>query len=516
LISAPIITSCLKKLGESMTGVIEKRVFNKISRKFLNKDFFEKKLQDLSVSDFQKLIQDEFKKEGVDITFALSTVLSDTKEYLDEIKNDLAGLWKATDSNLAALMEIDPDPLFKKNLTLLRLELSEYFASLQEDKRALKNYLGSLWFELSSISLVAIYHQVETRNVLEQRLNEIFDILALICDRLDIQVNVTRKPLLAHEGPGIELLDKKSKRMFDQAINELNSVIRTSTPYLLQDIRKKMTSRDVGTLLRASEHLYNSNDYQGALEMATRLIQLYPLDRKARLLRAKSLKALFRLTSSAEEFKMLLEDREYGEIARKSLIDIYIKQGKIDEALALMIRGNTRQSDIDFMRGYVTLSAGWYRESVSIYTDLLESRASNRLFDIHTNLGVAYTRLSNYKKAAIHFKKALKLARGYEEISEAHFNLGYTYHELKYKREARRHFREAVQANPSNTRALLNLGFCYREINDHRQINRLFNRISEYNPIAFKMWQKAVRSVEYPGKIDSSVKTHVQAAVINS
>ncbi|MFW9996752.1 MAG: tetratricopeptide repeat protein [Candidatus Odinarchaeota archaeon] len=510
--SAPLITETMKRLGKSMSGVLEKRVFSKITRKVFKKDFWEDKIQDMTVSEFQELLREEFKKEGIDIEQALAAAMSETKESLGEIKNDIAGLWARTDANLVEIL--GDDPVAVQNLTLMRLELAETFARLKEDNKAIAGYLGRVRFELSSINMVVSYQHYKTRQAIEQRLNEILHVLSLICKKLDIEITIPETPLLEGEGSKIELLDDRSRRLINEAISELNGVIRPATPLPLRELREKMSNRDLDTLLKTASILFREGDYIRALTVFTQMVNLDPANSRAKFYRAVSLRAIGELDSAAEEFKDLLDDPEVQIEALTSLADTYLKQDRIEEALALVATVRSDRPEVLFTKALVALSAGFYKDSIALYKKLLKTREHYQPFDVFTNIGVAYSKLEKDKKAVIYFKKALDLAQESEERSEAHFNLGYAYYRLNHVREARKHFNEAVKYDPKSAKAHLNLGFCQQNYKKHDKAVYFFNKAITLDPSLQSAWYRSAISYEYLGEKKRAMKYFKKAAML--
>ncbi|MHA2296455.1 MAG: tetratricopeptide repeat protein [Candidatus Hodarchaeales archaeon] len=512
--STPLIAEAMKRLAGSMKGVIERRIFSKITHKLFNKDFFEGKIQELSISEFQQLLEKEFRKEGMDIKNALEIALSETKESLNEIKGDIASLWSRTDANLVELMDDDPET--RRDLTLIRLELAETFARLKEDTRAIENYLGRLRFELSSINMVVLYQQFETRQAMEKRLNEILQILSLICKKLDIEISIPDPgvTLLGNEEAKIELLDDRTKRLFNKAVSELSGVIRPATPLPLREMRKKMTNQDLDTLLKASNLLFKDGDHQRSLAISTQVLQLDPDNGRAKFNRALALKADGRYKSAAEELRELLDDPEFEIEAACSLADILCRQSKIDEALALMATIESNQPGVLYMKAHVTLSAGFYKASIKIYKKLLKRDWHERLFDVHTNVGVAYSKLGKDKKAVVHFKKALSLTTEEKNLTEAHFNLGYSYYKLNHRREAKKHFQEAVKIDPRNTKAHLNLGLCQQAFKRHDEAVHSFNKVITLDPGLQTAWYRGAISYAHLGSRKLAARYHEKAATL--
>jgi tetratricopeptide (TPR) repeat protein len=275
-----------------------------------------------------------------------------------------------------------------------------------------------------------------------------------------------------------------------------------------------MSNRDLDTLLKTANILFREGDYIRALTVFTQIINLDPANSRAKFCRAVSLRAIDQLDSAAEEFKDLLDDPELQIEALASLADVYLKQGRIEEALALVATVKSDLSEVLFTKALVLLAAGFYKDSISLYRKLLKTGDYYQPFDVFTNTGVAYSKLGKDKKAVVYFKKALDLAHEPEDKSEAHFNLGYVYYRLNHVKEARKHFNEAVKHDPRNARAHYNLGFCQQNYKKHVKAVYSFNKAVTLDPSLQDAWYRGAISYEHLGEKKRAMKYYKKAAML--
>ena len=107
-------------------------------------------------------------------------------------------------------------------------------------------------------------------------------------------------------------------------------------------------------------------------------------------------------------------------------------------------------------------------DSIKILEPLAKEGKSPFLYLILNNLGGAYEKKGNFKRAEKFYKAAAKLGNNY---ADANINLGSLYMNLGRTKEAKDKFNEVIKMNPINPHAHYNLGLlCFMEGRDDEAI----------------------------------------------
>ena len=97
----------------------------------------------------------------------------------------------------------------------------------------------------------------------------------------------------------------------------------------------------------------------------------------------------------------------------------------------------------------------------------------------HTNLGLAYLKKTDFKRAAEHLRIALEYQ---PSLPEAHYNLGLVYGRMRKPNKAIRAYREAIRYRSSYVAAYANLGRLLLEHGRHDEARDAFERVIALAP----------------------------------
>jgi tetratricopeptide (TPR) repeat protein len=144
----------------------------------------------------------------------------------------------------------------------------------------------------------------------------------------------------------------------------------------------------------------------------------------------------------------------------------------VSTAVSLCLRAMTRERLKSLVTALLALlvivfivltysrNAVW-RSEAALWEDVVSK--SPLLPEAHFNLGSAYSKTSNNRKALKHLHEAWRLSRG---MAEAHNNAGTVYFRQGLFEQALSHFKKAASLAPRLTSARFNLGMLYLELGE--------------------------------------------------
>jgi len=187
---------------------------------------------------------------------------------------------------------------------------------------------------------------------------------------------------------------------------------------------------------------YRERDFTGALKEYTKALELYPEDPKYHNAMGLAYWAKGLKDEAEKEFNEAIKlNPDYSE-ALNNLGALYLELERWDDAIT--------------------------------YCEAALKNIYYRTPEIaHNNIGWAYYRKGDYKRAVEHFKQALKANPTY---ALAYNNLGLAYNRLNRPREAERAFKKAIENAPKYLDAYLNLGKVLAHLKDKDGRSRPFRR----------------------------------------
>ncbi len=102
--------------------------------------------------------------------------------------------------------------------------------------------------------------------------------------------------------------------------------------------------------------------------------------------------------------------------------------------------------------------------------------------DVYGILGMAYTEVKDYQKAAMAFQEGLKFAKEPKRKSELYKNLGNLYLRLKNYREAQKFLQAAIENNSANVAAYLSLAYVFLAQSQPAQAKDCLDKILRIQP----------------------------------
>ena len=180
-------------------------------------------------------------------------------------------------------------------------------------------------------------------------------------------------------------------------------------------------------------------------------------------------------------------------------VDALLQEGKaalrsrrLDEALGLFQQVLALAPDHPETRESLASTLflkGDYAGAVQAFALLAEQHPQQTRYCV--NLGAAYNRLGEHKKAEESLRRALQRDH---RSSDAYYNLGITYRKLNQTNLAISAYREAVRLNPQMSEAYYNLGNVYAELENHTLAVMSFQKAVEIRPDFEKARAALVRS----------------------
>jgi tetratricopeptide (TPR) repeat protein len=120
---------------------------------------------------------------------------------------------------------------------------------------------------------------------------------------------------------------------------------------------------------------------------------------------------------------------------------------------------------------------GYWKNTVTLFEHTL--KVSEKNWVAHHNLGTAYLRANEYRRAADQFARTLEI---YPMIASTHNNLGKALIALGRPDSARIHFQDAIRHDPRLTDAYVNLGMLELENGNWSEAIRFFREAVGINP----------------------------------
>ncbi|MFA5039289.1 MAG: tetratricopeptide repeat protein [Candidatus Omnitrophota bacterium] len=134
-------------------------------------------------------------------------------------------------------------------------------------------------------------------------------------------------------------------------------------------------------------------------------------------------------------------------------------------------------------QGTVRANEIW-RDEILFYERLLERNSSSRsAYLIHGNLGLAYKRRGELKKAAKAYEKALAI----KDDADIHHNLGNVFLEAGRARDARQEYLEALRLRPDFALSYIGLGLVYSQEGRPELAREMFDKAMDLDPSDFQV-----------------------------
>ncbi len=144
-------------------------------------------------------------------------------------------------------------------------------------------------------------------------------------------------------------------------------------------------------------------------------------------------------------------------LARNNLGNIFVRQGHVDDAMALFRAGlvlDPKDSDLLSSLGNAFLKKGDWDAAADQFQKAVEIDPAN--FGAYNNLGTAYAQKGQVNEAIVQYEQALQIHPHY---ADAHNNLGNLLLQNGETTEALEQFHKALEINPNDVDALNNLGW---------------------------------------------------------
>ncbi len=214
--------------------------------------------------------------------------------------------------------------------------------------------------------------------------------------------------------------------------------------------------------------LFNFGDYERAIEVGKKAVQMYPNDPNAHRCLGESYYAI-------GEFKLALVHMERAKDLTSNVEDlmyifnrlglIYEKMGYLDDALLYYSRSLSLARDLGnrvveaavlinisgiyLKAGELDKALDYYEEYLKLQTDEKEkATAYNNIATIYSSKAIIYSSIGNYQKAVKYFQKAIEIGErygDYHEVSQWKLNLGNTYRNMKDYEKAKKYILEGLE-----------------------------------------------------------------------
>jgi tetratricopeptide (TPR) repeat protein len=190
-----------------------------------------------------------------------------------------------------------------------------------------------------------------------------------------------------------------------------------------------------------------------------------------------------KLDESVVHLKEAIRLQPYAEF-HSSLANVFIKQGKLDEALAECDRALRRRPEFSQAhnnRGVALEKKGQWLEAIQEYAAAVKS--DPEYAEAFNNWGSTLARQRKFEEALPKFVAALKIKPDYAEASD---NLGRVYFELRRYREAAVQYAAALRSSPKFAVAYRDLGELMGRQNQLPEAEKNYRLALRYAPDDFQ------------------------------
>ena len=258
---------------------------------------------------------------------------------------------------------------------------------------------------------------------------------------------------------------------------------------------------DMKTLLSLARLSIQESDYDGAIAVLGRAVEVDSTSVVAHYLMGSSLAAQKKIPEAIAELNLALwcqpgyipairdlawlyyQSELYGEATtmykqgvdlqpssvpfRIGLANCHFKRMQYDEALPLYRNAETEPFRVTsiYQQGLCYYYLGKYDTAKIHLNRALAIDTAN--IGAHYNLGLTLLNLGEYPAAIRSFENAIRLSRS-DIIASSYDRIGVAHYELKRKNAALAAFRKAIDENPRNARAYYDMGVLYENLGDDR------------------------------------------------
>lgn len=253
--------------------------------------------------------------------------------------------------------------------------------------------------------------------------------------------------------------------------------------------------------------LYDSGDYQGALEYALEMISNNNDVVNANIVAAESSLELGNTDGTIDFYKKALEIEPDNFTAMQGLGEVYFGTGRKEEANEVFLNAIEKYPDAVELYNYsahVYRDAGQLESAVSM---LEKSISIDPLFsEAYLNLGTTYIMMSEYKKSVEYLEKAVEL----DTMSyTAYNNLSLAYYRMGEYEKALEAIENAIKLSPGDKKVLKNLTYLAEEIEKIKPDYIEFDTGAKEAPLEDIELERNASNVEISGASVENGEEHI-------
>jgi tetratricopeptide (TPR) repeat protein len=248
----------------------------------------------------------------------------------------------------------------------------------------------------------------------------------------------------------------------------------------------QLNPKDDRALLMSGHILRNTGKYEEAISSYKKVVEINPYDHIAILGIGLSLQALGKDEEAIASYKCVLSINPDVDSVWHMRGILLANLNRYEEAIANYERALAIKPDLDeawFNRGNTLVNLDRYEEAIASYNHALEIKSDNH--DAWNNQGVALVKLGRYEEAITSYDRAVEIK---PDENDTWFNRGIVLGILQRHEEAICSFKKSLANNSQQEKAWYNLGLALGKSGKNEEAITSYDRAVQIDPNHHDIW----------------------------
>lgn len=281
----------------------------------------------------------------------------------------------------------------------------------------------------------------------------------------------------------------------------------------LEEFAKQNNSASSNDLLEEGKTYCNNEEYDKAIEIFKKAVELYPNDDDSWRWLGNSYNRNGKIEEAIKSHLKATELNPNKDVNWSMLGSSYLINGQKEEAIKYCLKATELNPDNElnwFWLGASYYENGKYQEAINSLLKAVELNPDNSINWCY--LGNSYINNERYEDA---IKSHLKATELNSNDYQSWLNLAISYMHNDQFQEAIETLLKAIELNPNNAGSLSLLGYVYKINGQYEEAIKYLLKAKELNPDGFNNWYELGDAYLNNGQFQEAIETLLKAVELN-